>query len=84
MEKSILEPLYNFSNYDFLEMVDSRKKVQTTANEYEAMRQKIETALAPKRGRRKKESFDPAQILQVRLIKTTRISNNKTYERTSV
>lgn len=65
MEKQVLEPLQNFSAYDFLEMVDARKKVQTTASEYDGMKQKIEAALAPKRGRRKKDNFDPAQILQV-------------------
>ena len=64
MEKKVVEPLQNFSDYDFLEMVDAKKKVHTTAGDYDAMRQKIEAALVPKK-RRKKESVDTAQILQV-------------------
>jgi len=63
IDKQIVEPLQNFANYDFLEMVDAKKKVTATASDYEAMRQKIEGALVPKK-RRKKDTFDPVQIMQ--------------------
>lgn len=45
MEKDVVVPLQNFTNYDFLEMHDAKKKVASTANDYEAMRQKIENAM---------------------------------------
>ena len=63
MEERIIEPFQNFTTYDFLEMVDARKKVTATVAEYVAMRQKIEAALAPKK-RKKKEPIDQAQLLQ--------------------
>ena len=68
LEKKFVQPLENFTNYDFLEMHEARKKLNGTAADYDAMRQKIEVSLTgqtKKRIGKKKETYDPVQLSMV-------------------
>jgi hypothetical protein len=65
IEKSVVEVLQNFVNYDFLEMVEAKKKVATNVSECEAHKAKIDVLKSSKK-------IDQAKIVQVTFEISTR------------
>merc|ERR1712137_504758 len=63
LNKEVCDPLKNFVSYDFREMQQVKKKVVTTANEYESTKGKIDSALqGKKRIGAKTKPADPGEI----------------------
>ena len=65
MERQVVEPLENFTSYDFLEVQEVKKKVAVLGSEYEATRGKIEQTLSGKGRKGKGKAPDHQQLAEV-------------------